>query len=91
MKLALTSGTIVLLDMENMRDKEDRVSFVDRLGQWVADNVYGTIDTVFIRQGIHVDEKTVLDNGTVGDTYYEQWMWIFSDPKEATLFKLTFG
>lgn len=91
MKLALTSGTIVILDFENFHDKEDRVSFVNTIGQWVADNVYGKVDTIFIRQGIYVDEQTVLNNGTVGDTHYEQWLWVFSDPKEATLFKLTFG
>lgn len=91
MKLDVTTGAMVMLDLSKIREQAERLKLVDQIGQWTADNVYGQVDTVFIRQGSHVSEQMVLNCETLGHTIEEQWLWIFSDPKEATLFKLTFG
>jgi hypothetical protein len=91
MKLDLHHGSIVVISVEHLMEQPARIQFFEDIGQWVADNVYGKIDTVFMRQGMHLSEKKVLDNDAEGDRSYEQWLWIFEDPREAILFKMVWG
>lgn len=87
MKLDLYQGTLVILDLEHI-GQAGRKDLLHSIRPWIADNVKGRLDTIFVHQGILITHECIRNDSTVGDTSYEKWIWIFKDPREATLFKM---
>lgn len=92
MNLSFYQGSIVILDFEQQNDTDQRRVLVRNISDWAKQNIVGDCETIFMRNGVQIHKEDFAFNMiTTRESFYEKWLWIFEDPKDATLFKLTWG
>lgn len=72
-------------------ETENRQEWAIGLMDWLEANIHHPYQSFYLRTATMVTEEMIKIRETTGDSFGELWMFMFEEPSDAVLFKLTWG
>ena len=91
MRFRISPAYIVSLEVPNGYDQDQLRFWVKDRCEWLQLKALHPYQAFVIRNATEITQEMIFNHTTIGDVVGNLWVIHFSDPNEATLFKLTFG
>jgi hypothetical protein len=82
---------IVAIQLQEDYDHPARLEWINERMDWIQDNVKHYYQSFFIRNAVEVTPSMIENHDCKGEWFGERWVMHFSDPCDATFFKLRWG